>query len=145
MLHENKNDRNAKGHLGAMLVQKSETTISLGKSETTPSASDIVPEYTRNKEFPAMEMTIEGLDTIGLSQKEDLETIADRVWTRNDMERILPLINGKSGTQATKFIQDTEDVPKRIATKLLNEMEANKMFEWVKQGRTMVIESQSNF
>ena len=145
VLHENKNDRNAKGHLGSYLVQKSETTISLGKSETTPSASDIVPEYTRNKEFPAMEMTIEGIDTIGLSQKEDLETIAERVWTHKDMKRILPLIDGKKGTQATKFIQDTEDVPKRIATKLLNEMEANQMFEWVKQGRTTVIESQQEF
>lgn len=145
VLHENKNDRNAKGHLGSYLVQKSETTISLGKSETTPSASDIVPEYTRNKEFPAMEMTIEGIDTIGLSQKEDLETIAERVWTHKDMKRILPLIDGKKGTQATKFIQDTEDVPKRIATKLLNEMEANKMFEWVKQGRTTVIESHQEF
>lgn len=145
VLHENKNDRNAKGHLGSYLVQKSETTISLGKSETTPSASDIVPEYTRNKEFPAMEMTIEGIDTIGLSQKEDLETIAERVWTHKDMKRILPLIDGKKGIQAIKFIQDTEDVPKRIATKLLNEMEANKMFEWVKQGRTTVIESQQEF
>ena len=92
-----------------------------------------------------MEMTIEGFDSIGLKQKEDLEAIADRVWTPNDMERILPSINGKSGTQATKFIQDTEDVPKRIASKLLNEMEANKMFEWVKQGRGMVIESQRDF
>lgn len=145
VLHENKNDRNAKGHLGSYLVQKSETTISLGKSETTPSASDIVPEYTRNKEFPAMEMTIEGIDTIGLSQKEDLETIAERVWTHKDMKRILPLIDGKKGIQAIKFIQDTEDVPKRIATKLLNEMEANKMFEWVKQGRTTVIESHQEF
>ena len=145
VLHENKNDRNAKGHLGSYLVQKSETTISLGKSETTPSASDIVPEYTRNKEFPAMEMTIEGIDTIGLSQKEDLETIAERVWTHKDMKRILPLIDGKKGIQAIKFIQDTEDVPKRIATKLLNEMEANQMFEWVKQGRTTVIESQQEF
>lgn len=145
VLHENKNDRNAKGHLGSYLVQKSETTISLGKSETTPSASDIVPEYTRNKEFPAMEMTIEGIDTIGLSQKEDLETIAERVWTHKDMKRILPLIDGKKGIQAIKFIQDTEDVPKRIATKLLNEMEANQMFEWVKQGRTTVIESHQEF
>lgn len=92
-----------------------------------------------------MEMTIEGFDSIGLTQKEDLESIPDRVWTSQDMERILPLIDGKSGTQATKFIQDTEDVPKRIASKLLNEMEANKMFEWEKQGRGMIIQSQSNF
>ena len=141
VLHENKNDRNAKGHLGAYLVQKAETTVSLAKSETTPSASDIVPEYTRNKEFPSMEMTIEGFDSIGLTQKEDLESIPDRVWTSNDMERILPLVDGKSGTQATKFIQDTEDVPKRIATKLLNEMEANKLFDYEQKGRGQIIRS----
>ena len=141
VLHENKNDRNAKGHLGSYLVQKAETTVSLAKSETTNGASDIVPEYTRNKEFPSMEMTIEGFDNIGLSKKEDLESIPDRVWTSNDMDRILPLIDGKSTTQATKFIQDTEDVPKRIATKLLNEMEANKIFEYEQKGRTQIIRS----
>jgi hypothetical protein len=141
VLHENKNDRNAKGHLGSYLVQKAETTISLAKSETTNGASEIVPEYTRNKEFPAMEMTIEGFDTIGLTMREDLESIPDRVWTANDMERVLPLIDGKSGSAATKFIQDTEDVPKRIASKLLNEMEANKLFDYEQNGRTKVIRS----
>lgn len=144
VLHENKNDRNARGHLGSFLVQKAETTVSLAKSEHTPGASDIVPEYTRNIEFPSMEMTITGFDSVELSKKEDFDAISDRVWTPNDMQRILPLIDGKSGTHATKFIQDTEDVPKRIAMKLLNEMEANKMFEWVKQGRGFVIESQIN-
>ena len=141
VLHENKNDRNAKGHLGSYLVQKAETTISLAKSETTNGASDIVPEYTRNKEFPAMEMVIEGFDNVLLSQREDLEAIPDRVWTSNDMERVLPLIEGKSTSAATKFIQDTEDVPKRIASKLLNEMEANKLFDYEQNGRTKVIRS----
>ena len=145
VLHENKNDRNAKGHLGSYLVQKAETTVSLAKSETTPSASEIVPEYTRNKEFPSLEMTITGFDSIELVQKEDLESIPDRVWTPNDMNRILPLITGKTGTTAVQFVQDTEDVPKRIASKLLNEMEANKMFEWVRKGRSNVIESNLEF
>ena len=145
VLHENKNDRNAKGHLGALLTQKAETAVSLAKSENNKEASDIVPEYTRNKEFPAMEMTITGYDTIELTQQEPLEAIADRVWTANDMERVLPLIDGKSASQAVKFIQDTEDVPKRIASKLMNEMEANKMFEWIKNGRTNIIQSNSDF
>ena len=145
VLHENKNDRNAKGHLGALLTQKAETAVSLAKSENNKEASDIVPEYTRNKEFPAMEMTITGYDTIELTQQEPLEAIADRVWTANDMERVLTLIDGKSASQAVKFIQDTEDVPKRIASKLMNEMEANKMFEWIKNGRTNIIQSNSDF
>ena len=51
VLHENKNDRNAKGHLGAMLVQKAETTISLTKSETQPGASDIVLNTQGTKNF----------------------------------------------------------------------------------------------
>jgi hypothetical protein len=143
VLHENKNDRNAKGHLGAYLVQKAETTVSLSKSETTPSASDIVPEYTRNIEFPSMEMTITGFDTIELVKKEELESIPDRVWTSNDMQRILPSIDGKTAANAVQFIQDTEDVPKRIASKLLNEMEANQMFEWIKKGRSNTIQTNS--
>jgi len=141
VLHENKNDRNAKGHLGAYLVQKAETTVSLAKSETTNGASEIVPEYTRNKEFPAMEMTIEGFDTIGLTMREDLESIPDRVWTSNDMERILPLVDGKSASAAVRFIRDTEDVPQRIATKLLNEMEANKLFDYEQKGKGQMIRS----
>ena len=141
VLHENKNDRNAKGHLGSYLVQKAETTISLAKSETTPSASDIVPEYTRNKEFPSMEMTITGFDTIELVQKEDVESIPERVWTQEDHKRLIPLIDGKSVTDAVKFIRDTEGVMKRVAEKVLNEMEANQSIQYIKQGRSKVIET----
>lgn len=139
VLHENKNDRNAKGHLGSYLVQKAETTVSLAKSETTPSASDIVPEYTRNKEFPSMTMTITGYDTIELEMIEPIQEIAERVWMPDDHIKILPLIDGKTKSEATKFIRDTENVPKRIAEKLLNEMEAKGSFELVQQGRYKLI------
>lgn len=139
VLHENKNDRNAKGHLGSYLVQKAETTVSLAKSENTPSASDIVPEYTRNKEFPSMTMTITGYDTIELQKIEPLDAIEERVWMPDDETKILPLIDGKTKSEATKFIRDTESVPKRIAEKLLNEMEAKRSFEYIQQGRYRVI------
>jgi hypothetical protein len=140
VLHENKNDRNAKGHLGAMLVQKAETTISLAKSETTPGASDIVPEYTRNKEFPSMEMTITGYDTIELVQKEDFESAPERVWTIEDHKRLAPMIEGKTTTDAVKFIADTEGVLRRIAEKALNEMEATNIIQYKKVARSRVVE-----
>ena len=140
VLHENKNDRNAKGHLGALLTQKAESAVSLAKSENTPSASDIVPEYTRNIEFPSMEMVITSYDSIELTEKEPLQKIEERVWTSNDMNRTLPLINGKSKTAAIEYIRDTESVPRRTATKLLNEMEANKMFGYRKEGRKDIID-----
>jgi hypothetical protein len=139
VLHENKNDRNAKGHLGSYLVQKAETTVSLAKSETISGASDIVPEYTRNKEFPSMSMTITGYDTIELELLESLEPVSERVWTPDDQRRLLPLIIDKTPADATKFIRDTEGVPKRSAEKLLNEMEANAMLTIVKRGRSKII------
>ena len=139
VLHENKNDRNAKGHLGSYLVQKAETTVSLAKSETMPGASDIVPEYTRNKEFPSMSMTITGYDTIELEMLESLEPVSERVWTQDDQRRLLPLIVGKNLPHAIKFIRDTENVPTRSAEKLLNEMEANKTFTITKNGKSKII------
>ena len=141
VLHENKNDRNAKGHLGSYLVQKAETTVSLAKSESQPGKSDIVPEYTRNKEFPPMIMNITGYDTIELEVNEPVEAIPDRVWTSEDYKRILPLIVGKNVTDATSFIRDTEGVPNRIAKKLLNEMEAGGMFVIEYSGRAKVIKN----
>ena len=139
VLHENKNDKNAKGHLGSYLVQKSETTISLAKSEHTPSASDIVPEYTRNIEFPSMEMTITGYDTIELTLKAEVEAIAERVFTPEDNKRILSCIDGKTRALAITYIRDTENVQKKMAEKLLNEMESNGTFEWEKVGISKII------
>lgn len=141
VLHENKNDRNAKGHLGSYLVQKAETTISLQKSETIGGASDIIPEYTRNMEFPPMTMTISGFDSIDLQISEPVESIPERVWTPEDLRRLNGLIDGKSLSEATKFIRDVEDVPKRIAEKAINEMEMNGMIEIVKSGRSKQIQS----
>lgn len=141
VLHENKNDRNAKGHLGAMMVQKAETTVSLQKSETIAGASDIVPEYTRNKEFPPMTMTITGYDSVELEINEPVEAIPERVWTPEDLKRLTGLINGKSVTEATKFIRDVEEVPKRSAEKAINEMEMNGAIQIVKVGRSKQIQT----
>ena len=87
-----------------------------------------------------MEMVITSYDSIELTEKEPLQKIEERVWTSNDMNRTLPLINGKSKTAAIEYIRDTESVPRRTATKLLNEMEANKMFGYRKEGRKDIID-----
>jgi hypothetical protein len=139
VLHENKGDNNAKGHLGAYLVQKAETTISLAKSEDRQGASDVSPEYTRNKEFPPMIMTITGYDTIDLEMNEPEDNIPERVWMPEDHKRLSQMIDGKTPTDAIKFIRDTEGVPKRSAEKVLNEMEANRTIEMVKSGRSTII------
>jgi hypothetical protein len=50
VLHENKNDKNARGHIGTELINKSETTIAVSKEPKTD-VSKVEVEYGRNKEF----------------------------------------------------------------------------------------------
>ena len=50
VLHQNKNDNNARGHLGAELVNKAETTLSVTKSPQDKDISIVEAEYCRDKE-----------------------------------------------------------------------------------------------
>ena len=110
VLHENKHDRNAKGHLGAYLVQKAETTFSAKKSERSKDITEITAEYTRNAEPPALEMTINALDEVEFSEIETDEFYnRTRVFTDEDKKRITEKIIGKSKGDALIFVRDTED------------------------------------
>ena len=84
-------------------------------------------------------MTITGYDTIELTLKAEVESIAERVFTPEDNKRILKALEGKTRTFAIAFIRDTEDVQRNKAEKLLNEMESIGMFEWEKVGVAKLI------
>ncbi len=131
VLHENKHDRNAKGHLGAYLVQKAETTLSAKKSEHNKDVTEIVPEYTRNVEPPSLEMTIGGFDLVQFNELEvDDFYNKTRVWTDEDQQRIASKILGKSKGDAATFIRDTEDCKKKDAEKVLALMEDASIIHW---------------
>lgn len=132
VLHENKNDRNAKGHLGAYLVQKAETTISAKKSENNKDVTEISPEYTRNEEPPALEMSINALDEVEFSEIEVDEFYnRSRVFEVEDKKRIAAKVIGKSKGDATTFIRDTEDCLKKEAEKVLSQMEDERIIMYV--------------
>lgn len=132
VLHENKNDRNAKGHLGAYLVQKAETTFSAKKSERNRDITEITPEYTRNEEPPALEMTINALDEVEFSEIETDEFYnRTRVFTDEDKKRITTKIIGKSKGDALIFIRDTEDCKKKDAEKVLSQLEDERLIMYV--------------
>jgi hypothetical protein len=123
VLHENKNDRNAKGHLGAYLVQKAESVIGVAKNEHDASASTITPEYTRNIEFPTLTMRVNNDDTITLGEHEESDFYElDRVWSPDDLQRIAKKIDGKMKTEIVPFIRDTETAKVKEATKAFNLM-----------------------
>ena len=65
VLHQNKGDGNARGHVGSELVNKAETTITVTKDKSGR-FSVVDPEYTRGREFEpfAFEVDDEGLPRI---------------------------------------------------------------------------------
>lgn len=76
VLHQNKGDFNARGHLGTELVNKAETTVSVSKDSNNDSLSKVEPEYTRHKEFPKFAFSIDenGLPQIETEWSERKET-----------------------------------------------------------------------
>ena len=65
VLHQNKNDSNARGHLGTELINKAETTLSVTKHPKDNNISIVEPEYCRNIEPEKFAITVvDGLPQI---------------------------------------------------------------------------------
>lgn len=50
VLHQNKSDTNARGHIGTELINKAETVLSITKEESNPDISTMKAEFCRNRE-----------------------------------------------------------------------------------------------
>jgi hypothetical protein len=59
VIHQNKGDSNARGHLGTELVNKGETIISITKDEKEKSISIVEPEQCREKDFEPFAIRID--------------------------------------------------------------------------------------
>lgn len=131
VLHENKNDRNAKGHLGSYLVQKAESVIAVKRDEHNRDVTIISPEYTRNMEFPEMEMVVGADDVVELVEHQHESFFKPQhVWEPDALKTLAVKIAGKSKGDAVEFIRDTESVQKKDAIKALNMMEDDRIIEW---------------
>lgn len=60
VLHQNKSDDNARGHLGTELANKAETVMSVEKDKEDGAVSVVRPVYTRSTEFPPFAFRIAG-------------------------------------------------------------------------------------
>lgn len=136
VLHENKNDRGAKGHLGSYLVQKSETVYGVSKSEDG-NGTYIEGLYTRNASFPDLELTIEGRD-IDISVKE-MEGPSGRDWTPAELEVLATAIEGKTLNQAKTYIRDVERCKMQEASKAVSLMEASKIISFTNERNAKIL------
>lgn len=136
VLHENKNDRGAKGHLGSYLVQKAETVYGVSKSEDGNSTY-IEGLYTRNASFPDLELTIAGRE-IDLSIKE-MEGPSGREWTPTELEVLAQAIEGKTLNQAKTYIRDVERCKMMEASKAVSLMEAAKIISFTNERNAKIL------
>jgi AAA domain len=59
VLHQNKGDNNARGHLGTETINKAESVISVTKDTQDPNISIVEAEFCRDKDFPAFAFKID--------------------------------------------------------------------------------------
>lgn len=130
VLHENKNDRGAKGHLGSYLVQKSETVYGVSRSEDG-FTTYIEGLYTRNASFPDLELSVQGKE-VDISVKE-MEGPAGKEFSPSDLERIARSIVGKTRNTAIEYVRDVERCKKGEASKAVSLMEAAKIITFTQE------------
>ena len=130
VLHENKNDRGAKGHLGSYLTQKSETVYGVSRSEDG-FTTYIEGLYTRNASFPDLELSVQGRD-VDISVKE-MEGPAGKEFSPADLERIARSIVGKTRNTAIEYVRDVERCKKGEASKAVSLMEAAKIITFTQE------------
>jgi hypothetical protein len=58
VLHQNKGNENARGHLGTELINKAQTTLSAAKDKNNPNVTNISPEECREIDFPGFSFTV---------------------------------------------------------------------------------------
>ncbi|MDI5899645.1 mobilization protein [Flavobacterium yafengii] len=114
VLHQNKSDTNARGHIGTELMNKSETVLSVTKSEADKEISIVNPEACRNMDFDpfAFEINEFGIPVIA-------ENFEMRTATKKDKFDVLDLADYKKYQLLTEiFSREKECTFKMLETQL---------------------------
>lgn len=71
VLHQNKGDFNARGHLGTELVNKAELTLSVEVDKRDKEMSIVKPEYCRHKPFDPFAIWVDDSEQYGLPKRAE--------------------------------------------------------------------------
>jgi hypothetical protein len=77
VLHQNKSDNNARGHIGTELINKAETVLAISKADENKDISIVEPQQCRNKEP----------ETFAFEIIDDLPSIAEDYKIRTESRR----------------------------------------------------------
>ena len=74
VLHQNKSDTNARGHIGTELINKAETVLEVAKAENEPNISIVTPQQCRNKEPEVFAFEINDYEIPIIAENFELRT-----------------------------------------------------------------------
>ncbi len=101
ILHQNKGDSNARGHLGTELMNKAETVAKLVRDENNGERITIVePEFTRHKDFESFSYSIDENSNLIKNQKTEYQPQNPKVHelTIHQIEEIITSTFSNSST-----------------------------------------------
>jgi len=119
VLHQNKNDQNARGHVGTEAVNKAETVLSVSKDSRNPDVSIVTPEYCRDLEFEpfGFQINVDGLPELSVMSEPNnkLEEI------RDNFKHLLPGMRTMTYNELTKEYLELAAVTERTATRHISQ------------------------
>lgn len=74
VLHQNKSDTNARGHIGTELINKAETVLEVAKAENDTNISIVTPQQCRNKEPEVFAFEINDYEIPIIAENFELRT-----------------------------------------------------------------------
>lgn len=86
VLHTNKGDNNARGHLGTELTNKAESVISIGKDAEIQDQMIVKPEYCRSREFVPFGFKIDDFGNPFIVDIAQINTIGKKALTPVDVD-----------------------------------------------------------
>lgn len=93
ILHENKGDKNARGHVGTELMNKAETVVTLSRGDNNGTRTTIVEsKFARHKEFESFAFTIEDGKVIQSEIKQDYQPQNPKV-NQLTLDQVRDLLN----------------------------------------------------
>lgn len=128
VLHQNKSDNNARGHIGTELINKAETVLSVTKNEQDKNISIVQAEQCRNKEPDsfAFEINEDGLPIIAENYEVRTETSKNKLdVTDLEADTIYQILievfkNGNNFTYST-LVEQMQIAYKKILLKSIGQ------------------------
>ena len=142
VLHQNKNDTNARGHLGTELMNKSETVFSTTKDPTNKELTLVECVEGRHKEFDPFAFLIDEYGVPYITETPKKETKGKKTPAginsdehTNFIDEIFDKRAEYSSKELKKYIMDWIECGESVARKFVEHYEANDIIENVGDGK----------